>query len=70
MIINKNKCVEITCGRLRGEGDVSSIVNEGIRAILNLFIYLFILQEDISHKKKAQNAYKRTKTKKTIFLCA
>ena len=69
MIINKNKCVEITCDRLRGEGDVSSIVNEGIRAILNLFIYLFILQEDISHKKKSTKRIQANKNKKdNIFM--
>ena len=44
MIINKNKCVQITCGSLR-RVNVNSIVNEGIRAILNLFMRfaLFVL---------------------------
>ena len=48
----------------------SSAVNEGIRAILNLFIFFFFFYKKISHAEKAQNAYKRTKTKKTAFLCA
>ena len=40
----------------------SNNVNEGIRAVLNLFFY-----KKISHAQKAQNAYKRTKIKKTAF---
>ena len=46
----------------------SSIINEGIRAFLNLLIFFF--HKKISHAQKAQNAYKQTKTKKTAFLCA
>ena len=47
------------------------MVNEGIRAILNLFVYYYYcFYKKISHEQKAQNAYKRTKTKKTAFLCA
>ena len=34
----------------------SSIVNEGIRAILNLFFFFFY--KKISHAQKAQNAQK------------
>ena len=40
--------------RLRGE-HVSSIVNEGIRAILKLFIFFY---KKISHKQKAEKAQK------------
>ena len=46
---------------------ISSVVNEGIRAILNLFIFFFY--KKIPHEQKAQNAYKQTKTKKAAFLC-
>ena len=42
----------------------SIIVNEGIRALLNLFIFFY---KKISHAQKAQNTYKRTKTKKQHF---
>ena len=51
----------------------SSNVNEVIRAVLDFFIYLFIylfFYKKILHVQKAQNAYKRTKTKKAAFLCA
>ena len=54
MIINKNKCVQITFHRQVEGGTVSSIVNEGIRAILNLFIYFFY--KKILQEQKAQNA--------------
>ena len=47
---------------------VSSIVNEGIRALLNLSLFFFY--KKISHVQKAQNAYKQTKTKKAAFLCS
>ena len=43
----------------------SSNVNEAIGAILNLFIL-----KKISSTQKAQNAYKRIKTKNTAFLYA
>ena len=43
-----------------------TLANEGIRVILNLFIFFC---KKISHAEKAQNAFKRTKTKKTAFLC-
>ena len=43
---------------------MSSNVDEVIGAISNLFIYEKILQA-----QKAQNAYKRTETKKAAFLC-
>ena len=56
-VTGKNLCL-ILC--------MSSIVNEGIKAILNLFILSY---KKISHAQKAQNAYKRTKTKKPAFLC-
>ena len=51
--------------------NISSNVNEVSRAVLNLFIFIFILlfNEKISHAQKAQNAHKQTKTKKTAF-CA
>ena len=42
----------------------SSNVNEVITAILNFFICFY---KNISHAQKAQNAYKRTKTKKAAF---
>ena len=45
--------------------DNSSNVNEVIRAVLNFFFY-----EKISHAQKAQNGYKRTKTKKAAFVSA
>ena len=48
----------------------SSIVNEGIRVILNLFIIIIFFYKKISHEQKSKNAYKQTKTKKTAFLCA
>ena len=45
----------------------SSNVNEAIGAILNLFI---LKKKKISSTQKAQNAYKRIKTKNTAFLYA
>ena len=50
MIINKNKCVQITCGSLRGV-HVSRIVNDGIRAFLNLFIIFFFTRRFHTNKK-------------------
>ena len=65
ILTNKNKCVQITFHR---QGvHVSSNINEVIRAILNLFIFFY---KKISHIQKAQNVYKRIKTKKTAFLRA
>ena len=53
---------DLICSNQLRVSRISSIVDEGIRAILNLFIYLFFfLQEDFT--------YKRTKTKKAAFLC-
>ena len=49
----KVKCVSITI--------VSSNINEAIKAILDFFIQKFDFF--IHNHKKAQNAYKRTKTK-------
>ena len=49
---------------------VSSNVDEAIKTILSSFIFLFFLiffNEEILH---AQNAYKRTKTKKAALLYA
>ena len=42
----------------------SSNEDEVIRAVSNLFIFF---HKKISHAQKAQNAYKRTKTKKAEF---
>ena len=42
---------------------ISSNVNEGIRAVL------FFKRKDFTHRKH-KNPHKRTKTKKTAFLCA
>ena len=50
--------------------NVNSIVNEGIRALLNLYLFIYFFCKKVSHAQKAQNAYKQTKTKSTAFLCA
>ena len=67
MIINKNKCVEITLHRQTEGVHVSAIVNEGIRALLNLFIItiiiiIIILQEDFTRTK----SIKSTKTSENV----
>ena len=41
--------------------ETSSTVNEGIRALLNLFIYIFFYKK-ISHAQKAQRAQKAQNT--------
>ena len=45
---------------------LSSIVNEGIRAILNLFIYFFFLRDDFTRTKstKSTKTYKKHKKPK------
>ena len=43
---------------------ISSIVNEGIRVMLNLFIYLFFFYKKISHAQKAQKVQKAQKAYK------
>ena len=49
----------------------SSNVNEVIRAVLDFFyLFIYFFYKKILHAQKAQNAYKRTKTKKAAFLCA
>ena len=60
----KEKIKKITLYRQVKGLHISSIVDEGIRAILNLFIYLFFNRK-ISDAQKAQNAYKQIKTKET-----
>ena len=60
MCINK-----FSIGKLKGV-HVSSIINEGIRAISTSFFF----NKKISHAQKAQKAHIPTKTKKTAFLCA
>ena len=48
----------------------SSNVNEVIRAVLDFFyLFIYFFYKKILHAQKAQNAYKRTKTK-AAFLCA
>ena len=47
--------------QVEGGVNVSSIVNEGIRAILNLFIFFY---KKISHAQKAQKAQKLQKVQK------
>ena len=42
----------------------SSIVNEGIRAILSLFIYLFFFYKKILYAQKAQKRQKAEKAEK------
>ena len=49
---------------------LSSNVNEAIRAVLNLFIIIIIFYKKILHTQKAQLAYKQTKTEKAAFLYA
>ena len=51
MTINKNKCVQITFYRQVKGVHISSIADEGIRAILNLFIIIFFCKK-ISHAQK------------------
>ena len=63
MIINKNKCVQITCGRLR-EHIHQCIVNEGIRGILNLS---FFLQEDFALTKSTKMHVREQKQKRQHF---
>ena len=58
MIIKKKK---LSIGRLRGV-HVSSNVNETIRAILNLFIYLFIFTGRFhTHKKRKTHTSEQSK---------
>ena len=49
------------------QANISSNINEVIRAILNPFFFFY---KKISHTQKAQNAFKRIKTKKEAFFCA
>ena len=65
MIINKNKCVQITCSRLRGL-HVSSIVNESIRAILNVFLFFFFTRRFHTHEKHKTHTSKE-KQKRQYF---
>ena len=66
MTINKNKCVQITFHRQVKGVHVSSIVNEGIKAILNLFI--FFLQEDFTHTKSTKLIQANKNKKDSIFM--
>ena len=62
----KEKIKKITLHRQIEGVHVSSMVNEGIRALLNFIIFFY---KKISHAQKAQNVYKQTKTKKSnIFM--
>ena len=63
----KEKIKKITVHRQVEGVHISSIVNEGIRALLNLSIFF---NKKISHHKKHKKAYKRTKTKEAAFLCS
>ena len=66
MTINKNKCEQITCHRQVEGVHVSSILNEGIRTILNLFFFFY---EKISHVQKNTKSIKANKNKKdSIFM--
>ena len=65
MRINK-----FSIGRLRGV-HVSSIVDKGIRSLLNLFIIIFFLQKDFTQTKRIKSikSTKSTKCKQaTLFL--
>ena len=59
---------KFSVGRFRGGGGytsvVSSTVNQGIRALLNLFIDLFFLQEDFT-RTKSTKCIQANKNKKT-----
>ena len=48
---------------------VSSIVNEGIRALLNFFIYLFFSQEDFTRTKSTKRIQANKNKKDSIFMC-
>ena len=69
MIINKNRWIQIIfISRLR-RVHVSSIVDEGIRVISNLFIYLFnFLQEDFTYAKSTKRIQANKNKKDTIFM--
>ena len=54
----------------RGRGSTSSIVNEGIRAILNLFIlfYFIFLQKDFTRTKSTKRIQANKNKKDSIFM--
>ena len=67
MTINKNKCVQITFHSQVKGVHVSSIVDEGIRAILNLFIIIFFTRRFHTHKKRKEHKeHKKHKKHKTL----
>ena len=65
MIIDKNKRVQITLHRQVEGVHVNSIVNEGIRAILNLLF----LREDFTHTKSTKRIQVNKNKKDSIFMC-
>ena len=65
----KEKIKKITLHRQVEGVHVSSIVNEGIRALLNFFIYLFFSQEDFTRTKSTKRIQANKNKKDSIFMC-
>ena len=63
----KEKIKKITLHKQAEGSTLSSIVNEGIRALLNLFIYFF-LQEDFTRTKSTKGVQANKNKKSSIFM--
>ena len=64
MIINKNKCVQITLHGVH----VSSIINEGIRALLNLLIFFFFHKKILQAQKEQKRIQANKNKKGSVFM--
>ena len=65
-LYKKEKIKKITLHKQAEGVHVSSIVNEGIRVLLNLFI--FFTRRFHTHKKHKTHTSKQTKKKSSIFM--